>query len=820
MSNIKCRLLMGFILGLCLVGSTYDEIDDPHFWLGTLVLSLLLLFSIRRSWAAFRQSALVEAGRDHFVISTECFLDWEALIPGFDRDSLRLLESLVDRGRQDGRALRPGLEKAAKRMKRLGGRLAGQPGPWAYRAWCLSLLSRIAGLEALVTGGPNKAAKLQLAAEDCRRRALDLAGEDLKASIIADWGLALAEDSAEFSGWVPGSASLKAALTRFKEAVALNPELAGAWRGQGRVLGFLAYPPLGPPRIAEMERAVEMYETARRGREWNGDFYDEFGLLVLRLAENHPFRAIHFYRYAAKLFLMAGELGGEKAASLLMAGKSLYLAGLSAENDNSETAASLYREALEPLKLAGEIAPTDHWSFLWAARCLYCLGRLREREDKAAAGKCYRRAADYCSKAAAASPVEEVFAEWANILSAQAEAGGSEAPLLWRQTAEKYGRAVACEEIAADRAAVNWHNWGYALAGLAATVPQAAERRKILLAAAVRYRQAARLNGDNLVTLKNLGDTLGDLAEMTAQADEAQGFYDEAERVFSRATELYPEKAGPWRRWGALMRSQALAEKNPTRRRELWEGCLDKLRRGALAEPANLATWRLWGQVLSLRYWESPEHERPLLIDDIIDKYERAAALNPEDDEVWSLMGRSRLEASELPPELPGCCGALAYAQGAVRNLETACRLDPEYPGHWADWGRALFRQAQLTDNDASALAALAEARDKFVTAAALDPANSEHHASLAHVLYQWAWRLEEAGLKGQKFKEAYRHCALAGNLAPLDPVVWRNWAKVTEALANVEKDPHKSFDWQNEANEKYYHADTLDTGGLKDRRH
>jgi hypothetical protein len=50
--------------------------------------------------------------------------------------------------------------------------------------------------------------------------------------------------------------------------------------------------------------------------------------------------------------------------------------------------------------------------------------------------------------------------------------------------------------------------------------------------------------------------------------------------------------------------------------------------------------------------------------------------------------------------------------------------------------------------------------------------------------------------------------------------MVWRNWAKVTEALATLEDDPQKSSAWQSEAEEKYYHADALELPTLRPLRH
>ena len=818
MSTAKSRILLGLIVCLGLIGSTMDDFSDPSFRLGLILLALFSFILIRLERFTARRRALAEAGDDYFLISTECFLDWTALSDGLDPGSLRLLSGLLNQGRQDGRFLRPGLKKAVRRLKEVCRRRPEDPGPWAYRSWGLSLLACISAREAMLLGRPGRAARFRSNAGFCRDRALDSAPGELKASILADWGRAL-ETEAEDSEDGRPLPLLEQALAKYRQAVTLDPDQAGAWRGQGRVLGFLALSCGGTPRRPELEKAVEMYERARRVREWDGAFYDEFGLAALRLAENNPSRAVHFYRYSAKLFIMASELKGESASSLFMAGKCLHLAGLNAGDICPASAAGLQREALEPLREAAELDPDDHWSFLWAARCLQALYNLAEDEGEAEADF-LRRALRLCARAARAAAGEEVYSEWGNILCALAERGGPEAPRHWEEAAEKYGLAAACEELNGDRAAVNWHNWGYALAGQAAALPSAAERHRVLMEAAVKYRQAARLNSDNLITLENLGDILGDLAETAAGPAEAGHFYQEADLVFQRAAELYPYKAGPWRRWGAVLRNRAQTEKNPARRREIWEDCLSRLAAGVEAEPGDASTWVLWGQALSQRYWESPEHERAWLVDDIIAKYERAAELEPEDDEIRSLLGRSRLEASELPAEAPGSAGALGQVVRAVEELKTASRLNPEYSGHWADWGRALFRQAQLTENEASILATMAEAREKFETAVALDPAASEHHSGLGHILYQWGWRLEEPRLKREKFKEAYGHCAQAGNLAPHDPTVWRNWAKVAEALANVEKDPRKSFDWQNEANEKHYRADTLDSGQLKDRRH
>ncbi len=553
--------------------------------------------------------------------------------------------------------------------------------------------------------------------------------------------------------------------------------------------------------------------------------------VVCHRAQHHETQGGHYFRYAARLFVLAAEKNEGDGGLIFQAGRALHQAGLLAEDDSPEEAVGLYRQALEYFKEAAGLEADEPEPRLWAARCLAALyhqaetrRRVRPHLDQdpdPASLALLEEASELCAQAAGLAPGEEIFSEWAHLLSLRAEHGGARAGDLWADTARKYSAAVAFPRVPDERAAINWHNWGYALACLAETRPSAARRRKLLREAARKYEQAARLNGDNLVTLKNWGDVLGDLADLTDDPVEADRLAAEAVEKFRRAAELYPDQAGPWRRWSAILQGRARVESDPDRRRELWREAQTRLEEGVKAAPDDPATWVLWGQVLSEVYWEASEYERPRLVAPIIDKYEKALALDPRDDEAWNLLGRVRLEASELPEELVAGGGdPLGQAVAAGEHLKIACALNPQFSGHWAEWGRALFRLAQIVDNEASGLAALKDAHEKYETAVALSPGEGEHHTGLGHVLYQWGWRLEEPESKRAKFKEAYRHCAEAGRLAPHDPTVWRNWAKVTEALATVEKDPQKSFDWQNEATEKYYHADTLEPPLTRTRRH
>ena len=819
LSNIATLFLLS-ALGIFLALPTDQSWVRPVFWGLSLVLIVHLTLAVRRQRRRARQAARWAANPHHFMVNTVCHLNWDRLSGNFDEATRRLLEGLVNRGWQDGRAIRPSLEKAFPRLRRQARRSFNDPGPAAYTSWCLILLSRITGKDgASETGLELPETKWWNMGSDMHNLAAQVDPDE--ASVLADWARVL-EDQALVLAESEGAPAyfLSQALAKYERATELDPDLAPAWRGRGRVLSRIGAEADLEEALPVLSLAVEYFETARQGREWDGEFYDEFGLAVLRLAERHPTKAVHYFRYAAKLFTLASEIKENDQGSLFLAGKALHQAGAASEGHSPEAAAELHQEALAFFREAGQADPEDPWNLLWSARGLLSLYNLAARVGGGEA-ELLNQADQLCRQAAELAPVEEVYSEWANILSVKAENGGTQAGELWAATARKYGQAAACDEVAADRAAVNWHNWAYALASEAEISPSPARRRKLLKDAARKYEQAARLNGDNLITLKNWGDVLGDLAELTDNQTEAAAINDEAMEKFRRATERYPDKAGPWRRWSAILQGQARAEQEPAKRRALWQEALAKLEQGARVEPDDPATWVLWGRVLSELYWEGPEYERPLILSAIIEKYEKALSLDRSDDETWNLLGRAHLEATDLPEDLATTSGTpLSNALAAAEHLRTACQIRPDAAGHWAEWGRALFKVAQIVDNEASGLSALKEAHEKYETASALEPAEGEHHTGLGHILYQWGWRLEEPEPRRDKFQQAYHHCAEAGRLAPHDPVVWRNWGKVAEALANMENDPRKSFDWQSEADEKYYHADTLDPPLTKDRRH
>ena len=853
-----CLICIGALMIFCLV-------IKPQ-WLPMtfgLALVILLLGEGAEQWLKWwflRRDRLRLAADGHrYLIDTACLLHWETLAGNIDRDTADLLTGLLNQGCRNGLVLQSGLKKAASRLKNICRLHPDDPGPVAYRGWCLALLGRIAGRENAGSGWDEfPENRLWRQAEAQYMKALALAPQE--ASLAADWGRLLENRGFLLSaqGQDP-SACFQGALKHYEAAVKADPDCKAAWRGQGRILARQVMELGAGPALVLLEKAVDKYELARNNGGWDWDFYEEFAQVTFSLAQYHPTRAVHYFCYSARLFAMASEMNGDHQETLIQAGRALNQAAYAVQEQDPRQALGLYRESLVHFRSAIRRDGADAYSLMWAARSLTSLYTLAVDHDLGLNGDAglprpqagqsaaedgvidqglrpgggsesrltsfevsgwLEEAAEMCARAAAVNPSEEILSDWANVLSLKAEKGGTRAADLWAATARKYAAAIAGSESPDGKTAVNWHNWGYALSALAESQKSPEGRFKLLGRAAAKYEKAASMNGNNLITLKNWGDVLGDMAELADDPGEAGRLRGEAVEKFEKAAGLYPEEAGPWRRWSAILQRQARGERNPVRRRELWQAALDKLERGVQADSGSSSTWVAWGQTLSELYWEGAEYERPLLISGIIEKYEKALELEADDAEIWTLLGRARLEASELPQDISACGSEMENATAAVESFSTACALAADQAGRWSDWGRAIFRQAQILDNDASALAALCLAAEKYETAVALEPENGEHRSGLGHILYQWGWRLEDQEAKRRKFREAYAHCAEAGRLAPYDAVVWRNWGKVTEAMAAIEKDPVKSFDWQSEADEKFYQADIIDSTLSRDRRH
>lgn len=806
LSNIVTLLLITAMSVFLALSNAHPRLGYL-FWATALVFIGHLALSVRHQRRLARLAARLAAKPGHFLIDTPCLLDCEALSENLDGPTRLLARGLVNSGRQDSRVLRPGLEKLTKRLKRAARHHPQDPGPPALRAWALALLCRLnTRAELWEEISPAAEAKMFQQACELYARASELAPEN--GLIAADWGRAL-EQRADAVDYGDRLVHLKMSLSQYERAADADDGLSGAWRGQGRILNLLALESDFKEAGEMLTRAVGCYETARQGCSWDSVFYLDFGATVQNLAGFYGgSKSLSHCHYAARLFILASEKDENSPVPYFKAGQALYQAGL--VSDDHEKAEKCYQEAIGFLNRSLDLDPKDPWSCLTAARCLLELSGLKSAADPQ---NLLDRAAELCARAAALAPKEEeILSEWGNVLSRSAEASPARAEELWRETARKYERAAECPGVAEYRAAVNHHNLAYALTCLAEFKPSPDKRLKLLRKASRQYEKAAELNGDNLITLKNWGDVLGYQAELEDDPAEAARLYKLADGKYKRAIALYPHKAGPWRRWSSLLQDRARDEKMPGRRRDFWQGALEKLERGVQAEPDDPETWIMWGRLLSELFWEGPEYEHPLLVAGAIEKYEKALALDPDDDETWCLLGRIRLEGADLPAEVSVGGGPLSIALAAADDFKTASALKPDLPEYWAEWGRAFFKIAQLTDNEASSLAALSQAAERYETAVAMEPDNSVHHSGLGHVLYQWGWRLEEAELKREKFQKAYHHCGEAGRLDPLDPMVWRNWAKAAEALATLENDPHKSFNWQNEADEKHYHADILET--------
>ncbi|MDR2946847.1 MAG: hypothetical protein LBV79_08895 [Candidatus Adiutrix sp.] len=836
-SNVITLLLIAAMSALLALSNARPRLAGL-FWVAALVFIGHLVLSVRRQRRLARQAARLAALPGHFLIDAPCLLDREAFAVHLDPHAKLLLQGLLNApegpcaagvaalaaeagraptglpphraGLQDCRVLKPGLERLIRRLKRAARRFPHDPGPPALRAWCLALLCRL-NRRAEPGEEISAAAEERMFRKAVRLYAQAEALAPENGRIAADWGRAL-EQRADDVDEPFRQPCLEAALERYQAA-----DLPEAWRGQGRVLYLLALESTVAEARELLARSVECFERARRDSSWGGDFYLEFSAAVQSLAKLHEdAQHLSYCHHAARLAILATEKDEQSPLPWFAAGQALYRAGLA--EDDPEKAGDLLWQAVDSLEKSAELNHgQDPQTALLTARSLADLAKLPASRETAP--YTLERAAECCAQASALdSESEEIWAEWANVLGLAAEHNPDRAEDLWAEAAQKYREALTRAEASPDRTAVNLHNLAYTLVCLAELKPAPPKARQLLRSAARKYERAAGLNNENLVTLKNWGDVLGYQAELADDPAEAARLYDEAARKYERAAELYPDQAGPWRRWSALLEERARAERTPGRRRALWQSSLDKLERGVQAEPDDAETWVMWGRLLGELFWEGPEYEHPLLVAGAIEKFERALSLNPDDDQVWSLLGRIRLAGAELPPEVAVGGGPLTIALAAVDNFKRACALNPNLAEHWAEWGRACFRASLLMENEAAALAALREATEKYTTASALEPENVGHHSGLGHVLYQWGWRLEEPEPKREKFQQAYHHCGEAGRLDPQDPTVWRNWAKVAEALAALEKDPHISFNWQNEADEKHYHADVLEAPSA--RRH
>ena len=821
----------GYIITLILIGASgallaVGRANGEQPWFSSALWFIGGFWAIhlgRLLWLCCRPGQTEKSSENanaDFSLPADSLLDFSELAKNLNEQTRRLMQPSFEQGLCNGAILRDNLEKALPCLAKLARRYPLDPGPSALRSHALILLSNLIsreesrrqGLEYLEHRKWNSGlAMLNHAIELDPRNAL----------FIAEAGRLLEERSALLSINAENTAYfLHQALNHYEKATDINPELAEAWRRRGRVLLRLsAFTSPGRHLESLLEQAVECYETARRQPGWGEAFYLEFGLTVFELAQTTEAKKLHYLTYAARLFTLASEKNPLDSAPALQVGKVMSLAAAAYEElKNKEKADEIYQEALEYFKKAARLDPADPVSRIQGARTLAALFKLKSNPADQAT-ELLSEAIGLCAQAALLNDTEEVYSEWANVLGLLADNCPERASRLWADAAEKYGKAASFEQTPPDRAVINWHNWAYSLTSQAQSQASAVKRQALLREALDKYNRAAELSGDNLIILKNTGEVLAELAMLENDREASAELNCHSEDCFRKAAELYPDQAGPWRRWGHSLVIRARAERDPVRRRVLWQDVIDKLERGTKAQPDEAMIWAMWGHVLNELMWESPEYERPLLAAGAMEKYETSLNLAPDDDEIWNHLGRVCLEASGLSENL-AARGALAGAMAAAEHFQHACDLNPHQAHHWAEWGRASFKIAQTMDNEASSLAALKESYEKYETAVALAPDNSDYRACLCRVLYQWGWCLDEPEQKRAHFRQAYEHCREAGRLAPHDPVVWRDWGKIIEALAGMENDPRKSADWQREADEKYYQAAALEITGNRFQRH
>ncbi len=814
--------ILGGIVGVLLILSFNNAAIAPYFG-GALLVFLGYLASAL--WRKQRSLNQIEFSLEHYLVDTNCFLAEKSLENSWSTsETERLLADLIHSGPQDARTLAPSLEKLTTRLK--NSTQQNNHNHLAFLGWAWALRSQVNARENLAKKGralPKKIFWQQ--AVRAYEKAILLNPTDFR--LRAEYARALETHGQLYQDFDNETykSYLLAAQENYETALKEHDDFPPAWHGQGRVWAILANfeKEEAPARQECLFRALSCYEKARSaaGKKifsvGDGEFYREFAALTTSLAElTDGADALHYAHYGARLYLMAlDSTANESSDHTLKAALALHQVAILREKLGEDTG-DAFTQALTYFRQVIAQAPLDALSRRKAVQCLLALFHLPSQTAKE---ELLSEAVEHAAQLAQIAPVEESFSEWANVLSLLAErASIEEAPTLWSETALRYGQAASFSDILAERAAVNWHNWGYALATMAELAPSIERRRNLWLKAIQKYETAAQFNNNNLITLQNWADILGELSNLEAQDEQEKSFLVAAEEKYLQAIELYPQAAGPWRRWSGLLRTKAKKEPNPNRRKELCQLALDMLEKGVAANENDPMTWVHWGNLLSEELCcEGSEAERAWLLAQAIEKYERALVLEPKNDEFWCLLGRARLEATECPSdkEDPSGIPPLKQAYLAAENFERACQLNADDDTNWAEWGRALFKIAFLLDNEASSLAAIVQAEEKYRTALALNPSQDKHHISLGHILYQWGWHLEELDDRRLQFQKAYKCWAEAGRLAPHEPKIWRDWARVTEALASLDFDPQTSASRQIEAEEKYYQAVALETPGF-----
>ena|GEM_PF-5718496 len=220
--------------------------------------------------------------------------------------------------------------------------------------------------------------------------------------------------------------------------------------------------------------------------------------------------------------------------------------------------------------------------------------------------------------------------------------------------------------------------------------------------------------------------------------------------------------------------------------RERWEQAESWFSRLVLSDTTadwQFIGWFNWGYALGKRADTVSGDERSRLLGLSIEKFERAAGINPGDALAWANWGVALRKFAEGSS---GMERTRLYGL-SFEKYERATQLDPSFAYFWSDWGFALANFAESASGDERARL-YGMSIEKYERAIQVDPSVSEFWvgwgASLGN-LAKTSKGLERARLLGLSMEKYER----AAKLDPENAVAWSNWGFALGQLADISTD-------------------------------
>jgi tetratricopeptide (TPR) repeat protein len=257
--------------------------------------------------------------------------------------------------------------------------------------------------------------------------------------------------------------------------------------------------------------------------------------------------------------------------------------------------------------------------------------------------------ADFGTEADASPEITEAIA-WGWLLKGLASMDAAEAEGISPEAADKLLlEAIRCDEEALTlhpRFADAHFNWGYAL-GARSKLKSGEEAKRLFEEARAHYATARQLNPDDYETPYNLGNLLGDRAELLEDDEEAGTLLSEAVNEYRDALKLKPADIDVLTNLAATLKTLAERADDP---KPILQQASEAYRAVWLLSPAVMADW---GEVLA-ELGEDIQAESIFLAAENVEKGSAAYALahlyaKHGDDAAkkWLLAAR---EAGTLPP--------------------------------------------------------------------------------------------------------------------------------------------------------------------------